>query len=46
VFGRDDNEAVILGSDGSELAVDRASKSVLADRIWQRVTEIWDAHEA
>ncbi|QYJ05186.1 bifunctional phosphopantothenoylcysteine decarboxylase/phosphopantothenate--cysteine ligase CoaBC [Nocardioides panacisoli] len=37
VFGQEHNEAVILGSDGSALDVPRATKSVLAHRIWDRV---------
>lgn len=37
VFGQDDNEAVILGSDGSAVEVPRSSKSALAHRIWDHV---------
>jgi phosphopantothenoylcysteine decarboxylase/phosphopantothenate--cysteine ligase len=37
VFGADDNQAVILGRDGSEFAVPRGSKAALAHVIWDRV---------
>lgn len=37
VFGRDDNEAVILGSDGSEVAVPSGPKSALAHVLWDEV---------
>lgn len=37
VFGQEDNQVVILGSDGSSVDVPRASKDVIADRIWDRV---------
>ncbi len=37
VFGDDDNQAVILGADGSERAVPRGSKSALAHVIWDVV---------
>jgi phosphopantothenoylcysteine decarboxylase/phosphopantothenate--cysteine ligase len=36
-FGTDTNEAVILGSDGSELAVPPGPKEELADAIWDQV---------
>ena len=39
VFGSPDNEAVILGADGSSVAVPRGSKAVLAHRIWDQVAE-------
>jgi phosphopantothenoylcysteine decarboxylase/phosphopantothenate--cysteine ligase len=38
VFGDDDNQAVILGSDGSEQPVPRGSKSALAHVIWDVVS--------
>jgi phosphopantothenoylcysteine decarboxylase/phosphopantothenate--cysteine ligase len=37
VFGSDDNQAVILGADGSEEAVPRGSKTALAHVIWDVV---------
>jgi phosphopantothenoylcysteine decarboxylase/phosphopantothenate--cysteine ligase len=37
VFGQDDNQAVILGADGSERPVPRGSKSALAQVIWDVV---------
>jgi phosphopantothenoylcysteine decarboxylase/phosphopantothenate--cysteine ligase len=37
VFGEDDNEAVILGADGSSTTVPRGSKSALAHVIWDQV---------
>ncbi|MFD7029595.1 bifunctional phosphopantothenoylcysteine decarboxylase/phosphopantothenate--cysteine ligase CoaBC [Streptomyces sp. NPDC059917] len=37
-FGSEENEAVILGSDGSELAVAHGPKEFLADAIWDQVT--------
>jgi len=38
VFGSPDNQAVILGADGSSVAVPRGSKSALAHVIWDEVT--------
>ena len=38
VFGDDDNQAVILGVDGTEQAVPRGSKSALAHVIWDVVS--------
>jgi len=38
VFGDDDNQAVILGADGTEQAVPRGSKSALAHVIWDVVS--------
>src|SRR5690242_7213013 len=38
VFGADDNEAVVLGADGSATHVARGSKGALAHVIWDRVT--------
>jgi phosphopantothenoylcysteine decarboxylase/phosphopantothenate--cysteine ligase len=40
VFGAEDNEAVVLGSDGSTTPVPRGSKSALAHVIWDRVTPL------
>jgi len=37
VFGAEDNEAVVLGSDGSSVAVPRGSKAALAHVIWDQV---------
>lgn len=37
VFGSEENEAVILGKDGSSSPVPRASKSAVAQAIWDRV---------
>ncbi len=37
VFGSSDNEAVILGADGSSVQVPRMSKSALAHVIWDEV---------
>ncbi|HEX5087046.1 MAG TPA: bifunctional phosphopantothenoylcysteine decarboxylase/phosphopantothenate--cysteine ligase CoaBC [Nocardioides sp.] len=37
VFGSADNEAVVLGADGSETAVPRGSKTALAHVIWDEV---------
>ena len=37
VFGRPDNQAVILGSDGSTVDVPRGSKSAVAHAIWDQV---------
>lgn len=43
VFGAEDNEAVVLGADGSSTSVPRGSKSALAQVIWDRVTTLLDA---
>jgi phosphopantothenoylcysteine decarboxylase/phosphopantothenate--cysteine ligase len=40
VFGAHDNEAVVLGADGSSTPVPRGSKSALAHVIWDRVTTL------
>jgi phosphopantothenoylcysteine decarboxylase/phosphopantothenate--cysteine ligase len=40
VFGAEDNEAVVLGADGSTTPVPRGSKSALAHVIWDRVTPL------
>ena len=37
VFGSEDNEAVVLGDDGSSVAVPRGSKAALAQVIWDSV---------
>jgi phosphopantothenoylcysteine decarboxylase/phosphopantothenate--cysteine ligase len=37
VFGSEDNEAVVLGDDGSSVAVPRGSKAALAHVIWDQV---------
>jgi phosphopantothenoylcysteine decarboxylase/phosphopantothenate--cysteine ligase len=42
VFGAEDNEAVVLGADGSTTTVPRGSKSALAQVIWDRVTLLLD----
>jgi phosphopantothenoylcysteine decarboxylase / phosphopantothenate---cysteine ligase len=43
VFGSEDNEAVVLGSDGEATPVPRGSKTALAQVIWDRVTPLLDA---
>ena len=40
VFGLDDNEAVVLATDGSATPVPPGSKSALAHVIWDRVAEL------
>jgi phosphopantothenoylcysteine decarboxylase/phosphopantothenate--cysteine ligase len=40
VFGSDENEAVILGADGTATEVPRGSKGALAHVIWDRVTPL------
>ena len=37
VFGSGENQAVILGADGSMVDVPRGSKDALAHRIWDQV---------
>ena len=37
LFGKDDNEAVILASDGAEVAVPRGPKTALAHVLWDEV---------
>jgi len=39
VFGSDENEAVVLGADGSATEVARGSKTALAHVIWDEVTK-------
>jgi len=41
VFGRDDNEAVILGSDGSVTPVAFGPKIALAHAVWDAVTALY-----
>src|SRR5690606_19128639 len=41
VFGETDNEAVVLGSDGSLVEVPRGSKAALAHVIWDCVRDRW-----
>jgi phosphopantothenoylcysteine decarboxylase/phosphopantothenate--cysteine ligase len=41
VFGRPDNEAVVLESDGTSTAVPRGSKAALAHVVWDRVRSRW-----
>jgi phosphopantothenoylcysteine decarboxylase/phosphopantothenate--cysteine ligase len=36
-FGQDENEAVVLGADGSAVHVERAAKQVVADAVWTAV---------
>ena len=36
-FGTSDNEAVVLGADGSQTDIARAAKEVLADAVWDLV---------
>ncbi|MEU6310555.1 bifunctional phosphopantothenoylcysteine decarboxylase/phosphopantothenate--cysteine ligase CoaBC [Streptomyces sp. NPDC047014] len=38
-FGSEENEAVVLGSDGSEFPVPHGPKEALAEVIWDRVAE-------
>ncbi|HEY5832944.1 bifunctional phosphopantothenoylcysteine decarboxylase/phosphopantothenate--cysteine ligase CoaBC [Streptomyces sp.] len=38
VFGAEENEAVVLGADGSETPVPHGPKEALADRVWDLVT--------
>ncbi len=40
-FESPENEAVILGADGSETVVPRASKDILAHRVWDLVVRTW-----
>jgi phosphopantothenoylcysteine decarboxylase/phosphopantothenate--cysteine ligase len=43
VFGEAENEAVVLGADGSQVAVPRGTKGALADVIWDRVLALLGA---
>ncbi len=40
-FATGDNEAIILGSDGTEAHVPRGPKEALADAVWDQVTSRW-----
>ncbi|MFL6061204.1 MAG: bifunctional phosphopantothenoylcysteine decarboxylase/phosphopantothenate--cysteine ligase CoaBC [Marmoricola sp.] len=40
VFGQQENEAVVLGADGSSTPVPRGSKSAVAQVIWDRVAAL------
>ena len=40
VFGRDENEVVILSTSGDELPVPRASKAQIADAVWDAVVKV------
>ncbi|MBO0775250.1 MAG: bifunctional phosphopantothenoylcysteine decarboxylase/phosphopantothenate--cysteine ligase CoaBC [Actinobacteria bacterium] len=42
-FGTSDNEAVVLGADGTETPVPRGPKEALADVVWDLVTARWSA---
>ena len=42
VFGRDDNEAILLGADGSVTDVPHGPKIALAHAIWDAVTALTD----
>jgi len=39
-FETDDNEVVVLGSDGTATPVGRASKAAIADAVWDRVVAL------
>ncbi|GAA2436916.1 bifunctional phosphopantothenoylcysteine decarboxylase/phosphopantothenate--cysteine ligase CoaBC [Streptomyces macrosporus] len=41
-FGSEENEAVVLGADGSETPVPRGPKEALADTVWDRVVHLLD----
>jgi phosphopantothenoylcysteine decarboxylase / phosphopantothenate---cysteine ligase len=43
VFGADDNQAVILGADGSRVDVPRGPKSALAHDVWDEVVRRLEA---
>jgi hypothetical protein len=40
VFGRPDNEVVILGRDGSQADVARSGKADIADAVWDAVLRV------
>ncbi len=44
VFGAEDNEAVVLGRDGSTVPVPLGSKAALAHVVWDRVLAVRAAH--
>ena len=39
-FETDDNEVVVLGSDGSTRSVPRASKAAVSDAVWDSVVPL------
>jgi phosphopantothenoylcysteine decarboxylase/phosphopantothenate--cysteine ligase len=43
VFGQEENEAVLLGADGSSSPIPRGSKGAVAQAIWDRVVGLLDA---
>ncbi len=43
VFGSEENEAVILGADGSSSPVPRTTKSAVAQAIWDRVAPLLES---
>ncbi|MEU6659449.1 bifunctional phosphopantothenoylcysteine decarboxylase/phosphopantothenate--cysteine ligase CoaBC [Streptomyces sp. NPDC046821] len=45
-FGSEENEAVLLGADGSETPVPYGPKEVLSDTIWDAVTRLVSAGDA
>ncbi|WP_030769674.1 bifunctional phosphopantothenoylcysteine decarboxylase/phosphopantothenate--cysteine ligase CoaBC [Streptomyces sp. NRRL F-2664] len=45
-FGSEENEAIILSSDGSETPVPYGPKEVLAEAIWDRVTQRFTSRRA
>ena len=36
-FGTPDNEAIVLGADGSQTEITKVAKDVLADQVWDLV---------
>jgi len=40
VFGKDETEAVVLGADGSQVAVPHGPKSVLAHAVWDATAQL------
>ncbi len=40
-FGTEDNEAVVLGADGSATPVPHGPKEALADQVWDLVADGW-----
>ncbi|WP_431983785.1 bifunctional phosphopantothenoylcysteine decarboxylase/phosphopantothenate--cysteine ligase CoaBC [Streptomyces qinglanensis] len=43
-FGSEENEAVVLGTDGSETPVPRGPKEALADTVWDLIAERLPGH--
>ncbi|QLQ10690.1 MAG: bifunctional phosphopantothenoylcysteine decarboxylase/phosphopantothenate--cysteine ligase CoaBC [Nocardioidaceae bacterium] len=41
VFGESDNEAIVLDANGGAVGIPRASKSAVAQAIWDRVLTLW-----